>query len=87
VTQGTFTTSLAATAPRPKVAEREKPLAPIALVDLLDRLLGSGVVIAGDVVISLAGVDLVQVKLHAMISSVRADMADPRQAVRGGSDG
>ena len=47
----------------------------IALVDLLDRLLGSGVVLAGDVVISLAGVDLVQVKLHALITTVRAEMA------------
>lgn len=47
----------------------------IALVDLLDRLLGSGVVLAGDVVISLAGVDLVQVKLHALVTSVRAEMA------------
>ena len=47
----------------------------ISLVDLLDRLLGSGVVLAGDVVISLSGVDLVQVRLHALITSVRADMA------------
>ena len=47
----------------------------ISLVDLLDRLLGTGVVIAGDVTISLAGVDLVQVRLHALITSVRADMA------------
>ena len=47
----------------------------IALVDLLDRLLGSGVVLAGDVVISLAGVDLVQVKLHALVTTVRAEMA------------
>ena len=47
----------------------------IALVDLLDRLLGAGVVLAGDVVISLAGVDLVQVRLHALITSVREEMA------------
>ena len=47
---------------------------PASLVDLLDRLLGTGVVLAGDVVISLAGVDLVQVRLHALITSVRADM-------------
>ena len=46
----------------------------IALVDLLDRLLGTGVVLAGDVVISLAGVDLVQVRLHALITTVRAEM-------------
>lgn len=51
---------------------------PIALVDLLDRLLGTGVVLAGDVTISLAGVDLVHVRLHALVSSVRADMADTK---------
>jgi hypothetical protein len=49
----------------------------ISLVDLLDRLLGAGVVLSGDVVISLAGVDLVQVRLHALISSVRAEMTRP----------
>jgi hypothetical protein len=52
------------------------PLGQIALVDLLDRLLGNGVVLSGDVVISLSGVDLVQVRLHALITSVRAEMAD-----------
>ena len=69
--------------PRPEppsgAVEPLRPTPQISLGELLDRLLGSGVV--------LAGVDLVQVKLHAMISSVRADMADPRQAVRGGSGG
>jgi Gas vesicle protein len=50
----------------------------ISLVDLLDRLLGTGVVLSGDVVITLAGVDLVQVKLHALISTVRSDMTGPR---------
>jgi hypothetical protein len=59
-------------------AERaSSPLAQIALVDLLDRLLGTGVVIAGDIVISLAGVDLVQVRLHALVSTIRADMDRP----------
>jgi hypothetical protein len=46
----------------------------ISLVDLLDRLLGTGVVLTGDVVISLAGVDLVQIQLRALIASVRADL-------------
>ena len=46
----------------------------VSLVDLLDRLLGAGVVLSGDIVISLAGVDLVQIRLHALIASVRADM-------------
>lgn len=48
-------------------------LAPVALVDLLDRLLGQGVVLSGDLVISLAGVDLVEVHLHALIASVRSE--------------
>lgn len=48
------------------------PLQEVALVDLLDRLLGTGVVLSGDIVISLSGVDLVQVSLRALITSVRA---------------
>nr|WP_142105147.1 gas vesicle protein [Pseudonocardia cypriaca] len=48
------------------VAERE-----VALVDLLDRLLAGGVVISGDITISLADVDLVHVSLRALISSVQ----------------
>ena len=74
MTHGTLDTSLSATLPRPSVAERETPMAPIALVDLLDRLLGTGVVLAGDIVISLAGVDLVLIELRALITSVREDM-------------
>lgn len=50
----------------------------IALVDLLDRLLGTGVVLSGDLVISLSGVDLVQVSLRALITSVRAEMVQER---------
>ena len=45
---------------------------PVALVDLLDRLLGTGVVLSGDVVISLADVELVRIQLWAVIQSVRA---------------
>ena len=48
----------------------------VSLADLLDRLLGTGVVLMGDVTISLAGVELVHVKLHALIASVRAEMAE-----------
>lgn len=42
----------------------------IALVDLLDRVLAGGVVISGDVVLSIADVDLVVVSLRTLISSV-----------------
>ena len=48
----------------------------LALVDLLDRLLAGGVVLTGDVTISLAGVDLVHVSLRALISSV-STLAEP----------
>ena len=55
----------------------ELPVASEAsLVDLLDRVLGSGVVVSGDLVISLAGVDLVIVKLQALLSTVRAGPSD-----------
>ena len=48
----------------------------IAFVDLLDRLLGSGVVLAGDIVISLSGVDLVQIRLQALVSTVRDELTE-----------
>ena len=44
----------------------------IALVDLLDRVLGGGVVISGDVTLSIAEVDLVTVSLRALVTSVSA---------------
>jgi hypothetical protein len=45
-----------------------------SVVDLLDRLLGAGVVLSGDVTISLAGIDLVTIKLRALIATVRDEM-------------
>jgi Gas vesicle protein len=47
------------------VAQRD-----VALIDLLDRLLGGGVVIFGDITLAVADVDLVYVGLRALISSV-----------------
>lgn len=53
----------------------------VALVDLLDRLLAGGVVLTGDLTISLAGVDLVRVSLRALLVSIGAhdDGAGPDQ--------
>jgi hypothetical protein len=42
----------------------------VTLVELVDRVLGKGVVIAGDVTLSVAGVDLVYVGLRVLLSSV-----------------
>ena len=44
----------------------------VALVDLLDRLLGGGVVLLGDVTLAVADVDLVYVRLQALVASVSA---------------
>jgi hypothetical protein len=49
----------------------------VALVDLLDRLLGGGVVIHGDITLSVAEIDLVHVSLRALVSSVAT--AQPEQ--------
>jgi hypothetical protein len=48
----------------------------IALVDLLDRVLGGGVVITGDITLSIADVDLVIVSLRTLISSVGSLLPD-----------
>jgi hypothetical protein len=69
---------MSSTAVQTRTQAESAALQQISLVDLLDRLLGTGVVVAGDVVISLAGVDLVQVKLHALITTIRADMVERR---------
>jgi hypothetical protein len=46
----------------------------VALVDLLDRLLAGGAVISGDLVISIAEIDLVHISLRALITSVRDEV-------------
>ena len=65
------------------VTARAAPPPDVSLVDLLDRLLGTGVVLAGDVVVSLAGVDLVQIKLHALVMSVRGPEENAEEAAEG----
>jgi hypothetical protein len=57
------------------------PAERIALVDLLDRVLSGGVVVAGDITLSIADVDLVTVSLRALLTSVstlasRAEKSD-----------
>ncbi|MFE2554171.1 gas vesicle protein [Streptomyces sp. NPDC059355] len=45
----------------------------VALVDLLDRLLSGGVVLTGDIVLSIADIDLVRISLRALIVSVSSE--------------
>ncbi|GGP45634.1 gas vesicle protein [Streptomyces melanogenes] len=49
----------------------------VALVDLLDRLLAGGVVLAGDLTLRIADVDLVRIDLNALVSSVSAEVHSP----------
>jgi hypothetical protein len=42
----------------------------VALVELLDRALGAGVVITGDLTLSLADIDLVYLNLRLVVGSV-----------------
>ena len=42
----------------------------ITLLDLVDRLVGKGVVIRGDITLAIADIDLVHISLQALISSV-----------------
>lgn len=51
---------------------------PVALVDLLDRVLARGVVVTGEVTLSIADVDLVHLSLRALLCSTRPDLfGDP----------
>ena len=42
----------------------------VTLLELVDRVLNKGVVIAGDITLSVAGVDLVYVGLRVLLASV-----------------
>ena len=56
---------------------------PVSLVDLLDRVLGKGVVVAGDLMISVADVDLIYVNLRLLISAVETAMRDTQGPLHG----
>ncbi len=48
----------------------ERSLRGETLADILDRVLDKGVVIAGDVTVSLVGVELLTIRLRLLIASV-----------------
>jgi hypothetical protein len=60
----------------PPPAER-LPQRQVALIDLLDRLLSGGVVLTGDVMLSIADIDLVRISLRALIVSISARNPSP----------
>jgi len=46
------------------------PAQRVSLVDLLDRVLAGGVVVTGEITLSIADVDLVVISLRALLTSV-----------------
>ncbi len=54
----------------------------VTLLDLVDRALDKGVVISGDITLSVADVDLVYVGLRALLASVGTLEGSDREADR-----
>jgi hypothetical protein len=54
------------------VVERPPLEQQVTLVELVDRVLNKGVVLSGDIMLSVAGVDLVYVGLRVLLTSVSA---------------
>jgi hypothetical protein len=50
------------------------PAERVSLVDILDRVLAGGVVVTGEITLSIADVDLVVISLRALLTSVSALM-------------
>ena len=62
-------------APAPPSAHRVVSDNGASLVDLLDRVVQRGVVVNGDLIISLAGVDLIRLDLRLLLSGVSGALA------------
>lgn len=61
---------MAALAPSDETQSRRELAQQVTLVELLDRILDKGVVISGEITLAVAGIDLVEVGLLALIASV-----------------
>ena len=51
------------------VLEPTRPQYEVTLLELVDRVLNKGVVLSGDITLSVAGVDLVYVGLRVLLAS------------------
>lgn len=60
---------MTATDARLGVYDRPEAHQEVALVELVDRLLDKGVVLAGDITLSVAGIDLAHISLRLLVSS------------------
>jgi Gas vesicle protein len=58
-----------------------EPYRDVTLVELVDRVLAKGVVLSGDVTLSVADVDLIRLELRAVLASVAS--LEPERAGNG----
>jgi gas vesicle structural protein len=64
--------------PLPEVNSHER----VSLCDALDRMLNKGVVVAGEIVISVADVDLIYLNLQLLLTSIETARQQWRQSRR-----
>ena len=55
----------------------------VALLELLDRVLDKGVVVAGDVTISVADIDLIYLSLRVLLCSIESHAANELRSHHG----
>jgi gas vesicle structural protein len=53
-----------------RASEQQALRQQVTLIDLVDRVLNKGVVLSGDITLSVAGVDLVYLGLRVLLASV-----------------
>lgn len=54
----------------------------MTLLDLLDGIIDTGVVVSGELVISIANIDLIMVDLKLLISSIESAMGTNERKIR-----
>jgi len=55
---------------RMSLSQRQLTPGQLTIVDLVDRILDKGVVITGDITVSIVGVDLLSLKINLVIASL-----------------
>lgn len=67
---------------RRKIPERELALPDSSLLDLVDHVLTKGVVLSGDLVLGVADIDLVYLRLAAVLCAADRVLPDARKRRR-----
>jgi hypothetical protein len=64
--------------------ERPDSFRDVTLVELVDRILDKGVILSGDITLSVAGIDLVYISLRALLASVETAAAARQDSLEHG---